>query len=191
RDATVTGVQTCALPIFARVQPALVSDHLCWTSLAGHNSHDLLPLPFTEEAVRTAAAKIRQAQEALGRRILVENISVYVEFRASAMTEWEFVSAVAQEADCHLLLDVNNLYINSRNQGFDPRSYLDGMPAHRVRQFHLAGHEDHGDLVVDTHDAPVCEAVWSLYRTAVERFGPLPTLLERDAHLPPPAELLA
>jgi uncharacterized protein (UPF0276 family) len=177
--------------LVARVQPALVSDHLCWTSLAGHNSHDLLPLPFTEEAVRISAAKIRQVQEALGRRILVENISAYVEFRASAMTEWEFVSAVAQQADCHLLLDVNNLYVNSRNQGFDALRYLEGLPAGRVRQFHLAGHEDHGHLVVDTHDAPVCEAVWSLYRAAVERFGPVPTLLERDAHLPPLPELLA
>lgn len=167
------------------VEPALVSDHLCWSGLGGHNSHDLLPLPFTEEAVATAAGKIRQAQEALGRRILVENVSTYLEWRASALTEWDFLAAVVREADCDVLLDVNNLYVNSRNHAFDPLAYLEGVPADRVKEIHLAGHEDHGDIVIDTHDHPVCEAVWDLYHQAVERFGPVPTLIERDARIPP------
>lgn len=168
----------------AWVEPALVSDHLCWTRLAGHNSHDLLPLPFTEEAVRVAARNIRHVQDALGRRILIENVSSYVRFRASRMEEWEFLSAVAREADCDILLDVNNVYVNARNHGFDPRRYLAGVPVERVRQFHLAGHEDHGHVVIDTHDQPVCDTVWDLYREAVARFGAVPTLIERDANVP-------
>lgn len=166
------------------VKPGLVSDHLCWTAIGGHNSHDLLPLPFTEEAARNAARKIREVQDFLGRPILIENISSYVEFRESEMAEWEFLSAVALEADCYVLLDVNNLYVNSRNHGFDPRRYLEGVPADRVRQFHMAGHEDHAHVVIDTHDHPICDAVWTLYRHAVERFGPQPTLIERDARVP-------
>lgn len=173
------------------VDPALVSDHLCWTGLGGHNSHDLLPLPFTGEAVRTTAAKIRGVQEALGRRILIENVSSYLEFRGAELREWEFLAAVAEEADCDILLDVNNVYVNSRNHGFDPVRYLADLPAHRVRELHLAGHEDHGDLVIDTHDQPICEAVWSLYRLAVSRFGAVPTLIERDAHMPELEKLLA
>lgn len=166
------------------VEPALVSDHLCWTRLGGHNSHDLLPLPFTAEAVRTTAANIRQVQEALGRRILIENVSSYVRLRGAEMEEWDFLAAVAREADCGILLDVNNVYVNARNHGFDPLRYLAAVPADRVRQFHLAGHEDHGHLVIDTHDRPVCETVWDLYREAVARFGPVPTLIERDANVP-------
>ncbi len=175
----------------ARVRPALVSDHLCWTGFGGHNSHDLLPLPFTPAAVRTAAARIRQVQDALGRRILIENVSSYVEYRESEMSEWQFVAAVAEEADCDLLLDVNNVYVNARNHGFDARAYLAGLPPGRVRQIHLAGHEDHGHVVVDTHDRPVCDAVWALYREALSRFGPVPTLIERDADVPPFDVLLA
>ncbi len=173
------------------VEPVLVSDHLCWTGLGGHNSHDLLPLPFTAEAVRNAAAKIRQVQDVLGRPILVENVSSYLEYRTSEMTEWAFVSAVAEQADCLLLLDVNNVYVNARNHGFDPIRYLAGLPPERVRQFHVAGHEDHRDFVIDTHGSPTCEAVWTLFTDAVERFGPQPTLIERDANIPPLAELLA
>ncbi len=166
------------------VEPALVSDHLCWTRFGGHNSHDLLPLPFTEEAVHVAAANIRRVQDALGRRILVENVSSYVRFRQDEMEEWEFVAAVSAEADCELLLDVNNVYVNARNHGFDPRRYLAGIPRDRVGQFHLAGHEDHGDVVIDTHDGPVCAAVRELYREAVDRFGAVPTLIEWDANVP-------
>lgn len=166
------------------VEPALVSDHLCWTALSGHNSHDLLPLARTEEAVRHTAAKIREVQEALGRRILVENISSYVELRASRLSEIDFLTAVVKEADCHILLDVNNLYVNARNHGLDPWQYLDRLPTDRLRQIHLAGHEDHGDLVIDTHDHPVRPEVWALYRRATELFGPLPTLIEWDAQIP-------
>lgn len=174
-----------------RVEPAIVSDHLCWTGLAGLNSHDLLPLPFTEEAVRHVAAKIRRAQDALGRRILVENVSSYVSYRSSEMSEAHFLAAVVREADCHLLLDVNNFWVNGRNHGFDPAEALRGVPADRVRQFHLAGHEDHGDVVIDTHDRPVRDEVWALYRKAVRRFGAQPTLLEWDANVPALDVLLA
>ena len=167
-----------------RLEPAIVSDHLCWTGLGGHNSHDLLPLPFIEEAVDTAAAKIRQVQETLGRQILVENISTYLEFEGSTMAEHEFLAAVAERADCGILLDVNNVYVNARNHALDPIAFLEGVPRERVKQFHLAGHEDHGDYVIDSHDHPIPDDVWSLYGRAVERFGPVPTLIERDANIP-------
>jgi len=171
--------------LVAEVQPALVSDHLCWTGLGGHNSHDLLPLPFTEEAVWRCAVKICQIQEQLGRRILVENISTYLRFEGTPMKEWEFVSAVLEEADCGLLLDINNVYLNSRNHGFDPVQYIESLPVDRVYQFHLAGQQvQDGDYVIDTHDDSISETVWELYRTAVRRFGPAPTLIERDANIP-------
>lgn len=168
-----------------RFAPAVVSDHLSWSGLGGHNSHDLLPLPFTEEAIRATARKIRHAQEFLGRRILVENISSYLEYREATLSEAQFVRAVVEEADCGILLDVNNLYVNARNHGLDPWRYLDSLPGERVAQIHLAGHEDHGDFVIDTHDHPVRAAVWELYRGAIARFGPVPTLIEWDADIPP------
>ena len=174
-----------------RFDPAVVSDHLCWTGIGGHNSHDLLPMPLTEEAARATARKIRQVQDALGRRILVENISSYVEFSASALSEGEFLRDVAEKADCGILLDVNNLYVNSRNHGLDTGRFLDRIPAGRVGQMHLAGHEDHGDLVIDTHDHPVADAVWALYEEALRRFGPVPTLIEWDAQIPPFEVVLA
>lgn len=166
------------------VEPQRVSDHLCWTAIGGHNSHDLLPLPRTEAAALHTARKIREVQDALGRRILVENISSYLEFRSSTLSEAEFLSAVVKEADCHILLDVNNLYVNSRNHGLDPWSYLELIPAERVKQMHLAGHQDRGDVVIDTHDHPVRDEVWGLYRRAVELLGPVPTLIEWDAEIP-------
>jgi uncharacterized protein (UPF0276 family) len=168
-----------------RVSPAVVSDHLCWTSLRGHNSHDLLPLPFTEEAARWTAAKIREVQDVLGRRILVENVSSYLEHAGAELSEADFLRAVVEEADCGILLDVNNLYVNARNHGLDPQRYLDAIPAERVGQIHLAGHEDHGGVVIDTHDHPVSNAVWALYREALARFGSVPTLIEWDAKIPP------
>lgn len=167
-----------------RIEPAVVSDHLCWTGLGGHNSHDLLPLPLTEEAARATARKIAEAQDLLGRRILVENVSSYLEFAESAMTEGDFLSDVVQRADCGILLDVNNLYVNARNHGLDARRFLDRIPAERVGQMHLAGHEDHGDFVIDTHDHPVADPVWELYRAALERCGTVPTLVEWDARIP-------
>lgn len=166
------------------VEPMVVSDHLCWTRLDQYNSHDLLPLPFTEEAVGVVAAKIRHVQDRLGRQLLVENIATYVQFRNSTLTECEFVTAVAEEADCGLLLDVNNLYVNARNHGFDPVEYLMHLPATRVQQFHLAGHDDQEDVILDTHDRPVAGDVWDLFHAAVHYVGPRPTIIERDEHIP-------
>ena len=175
----------------ARVQPAWVSDHLCWTGVNGKNLHDLLPLPFTEEALAHVVARVRAVQDILGRRILLENVSSYLAFAESRMTEWEFLAAVAEQSDCQILLDVNNVYVSSVNHEFDPLIYLDAMPVERVQQLHLAGHENHGDYLIDTHDAPVPDAVWSLYTEALRRFGAVSTMIERDAHIPPLAELEA
>ncbi|MDH4164808.1 MAG: DUF692 domain-containing protein [Gammaproteobacteria bacterium] len=177
--------------LVARVEPAWVSDHLCWTGVAGRNLHDLLPLPFTEETLRHVAGRVSRVQDVLGRRILLENVSSYVEFTASEMPEWDFLRAVAEAADCELLLDVNNVYVSSVNHGFDPRAYLDALPRQRIRQIHLAGHEHNGNHVVDTHDAPVSEAVWELYRHAVRRFGSVTTMIERDDNIPDLADLVA
>lgn len=174
-----------------RVQPAWISDHLCWTGVGGVNLHDLMPLPYTEEAIAHVTARVKQVQDFLGRRILLENVSSYVTYHESAVPEWEFLREVAQRADCLILLDVNNVYVSSRNHGFDPRSYLDGIPRERVQQFHLAGHSYQDELVIDTHDAPVIDPVWDLYAHAVRRFGPVSTMIERDADIPPLAELLA
>lgn len=169
----------------ARVQPAWISDHLCWTGVDGRNLHDLMPLPYTDEALRHVARRVRAVQDALDRRILLENVSSYVAYRSSAMSEWQFLAALAQEADCDLLLDVNNIYVSAFNHGFDARAFLDGIPAARVRQIHLAGHDHCGDLIIDTHDAPVVGPVWDLYAEAVRRFGPVPTMIERDDRIPP------
>ncbi len=174
-----------------RFAPAWISDHLCWTGVGGRNLHDLVPLPYTEEAVRHVAARIRQVQEILERTILVENVSSYMAFRASQMTEWEFLAAVAEEADCAILLDINNIFVNAFNHRFDPRRYIDAIPPARVVQFHLAGHSDHGAYLLDTHDHPIRAEVWALYEHAVLRFGRVPTLVEWDDNIPPFAELAA
>lgn len=168
---------------------SIVSDHLCWTGVQGAFLHDLLPLPYTEEAVSHFARRIRQAQDCLGRRLAIENLSAYLE-ADTPMTEWEFLSAIAEEADCDLLVDINNIYVSSRNQGFDPLEYLHGLPASRVRQLHLAGHTDHGVICIDTHDQPVCDAVWQLYAQACSVFGPVPAMIERDDQIPPLVDLL-
>jgi hypothetical protein len=173
-----------------RVQPLWISDHLCWTGIAGKNLHDLLPLPYTEEAVRHVVARVEMVQEMLGRRILLENVSSYVGYRDSALTEWEFLNEIARRADCLILLDVNNIYVSAYNHGFDPEVYLAGVTAERVQQIHLAGHRNCGDYIVDTHDAPVIDPVWELYARAIERFGPVATMIERDDNIPPLAELL-
>jgi len=167
-----------------RFEPAWVSDHLCWTSVGGHNLHDLLPLPYTEETVRHVAGRIRQVQEILERTILIENISSYMEFTSSRLSEWEFLSAVACEADCAILLDINNIFVNAFNHGFDPVRYIDSVPAERVIQFHLAGHSDHGTYLLDTHDHPIRSEVWTLYEHATRRFGRVPTLIEWDDSIP-------
>jgi len=173
-----------------RVQPLWISDHLCWTGVHGRQLHDLLPLPYSEEALRIVVRNLRQAQDALGRRLVLENVSSYAEYRASTMSEWDFLNAVAEEADCLLLLDVNNVYVSSVNHGYDATRYIDAMPAARVQQIHLAGHTNHGTHIVDTHDHPIADPVWALYRHACERFGPVATLIERDDRIPPLAELV-
>lgn len=175
----------------ARVQPVWVSDHLCWTGLNGRNIHDLLPLPFTEEALAHVVARVRAVQEILDRRILLENVSSYLAFNDSRMTEWEFLTAVAEQSDCLILLDVNNVYVSSVNHEFDPLTYLNALPVHRIQQIHLAGHESHGDYLIDTHDRPVPEPVWALYTHALKRFGVVPAMIERDASIPPLPELEA
>lgn len=174
-----------------RVEPAWVSDHLCWTGVSGRNLHDLFPLPYTEEAVEHVAARVREVQDFLGRQILLENVSTYVAFRQSEMTEWEFLSEIAGRADCLILLDVNNIYVSAFNHGFDPGEYLSGVPAARVRQFHLAGHSNCGGHIIDTHDAAIIDPVWNLYEQAISRFGPVATMIERDDNIPPLADLVA
>ncbi len=175
----------------ARIEPHWISDHLCWTGIAGRNMHDLLPLPYTEEALSNVVERVRTVQDILGRRILLENVSSYVTYRDSQLTEWEFLREIAHRADCLLLLDVNNIHVSSVNHEFDPLDYLNAIPVDRVQQVHLAGHEDHGDYLIDTHDHPVPDPVWELYAAAVRRFGSVTTMIERDANIPPLEELCA
>src|ERR1700681_860181 len=174
-----------------RVEPAWISDHLCWTGVAGKNLHDLMPLPYTDEALKHVASRVRTVQDILGRRILLENVSSYVSFRDSRLSEWDFLRTVAEEADCLILLDVNNIYVSSINHEFDPHDYLAAIPIERVQQMHLAGHQNHGDYLIDTHDYPVPDPVWALYADAVRRFGAVSTMIERDANIPPLGELQA
>ncbi|GAA6153489.1 MNIO family bufferin maturase [Pseudoteredinibacter isoporae] len=173
------------------VKPAWISDHLCWSQLGGINSHDLLPMPYTEEALKHIVGNIRQAQDFLGQQMLIENVSSYISYSESAMTEWEFYSAVVEEADCLMLLDINNIYVSARNHHFDAEDYLKGINPKRVRQMHLAGHSDYGDYIIDTHDHPVVDSVWQLYAKAIERFGPVSTMIERDDDIPALGELIA
>lgn len=171
-----------------RFQPAWISDHLCWTGVDSLQLHDLMPLPYTEEALRHVVERVARVQDVFGRRLLLENVSSYVSFTHSTLSEWEFLAEVARRADCLLLLDINNVYVSSVNHGFDAQAYLDGVPAERVQQFHLAGHSRHRDstveFLIDTHDAPVAEPVWQLYASAVRRFGPVSTMIERDDNIP-------
>lgn len=175
-----------------RVQPLWVSDHLCWTGVPGHNSHDLLPLPYTDEALATCIANLKLAQDVLERPLLVENPSSYVTFPESTMSEWQFLKLLAEESGCYLLLDVNNVFVSSVNHRFDPLEFLHTIPRDRVRQIHLAGHSQGPEgLLIDTHDAPVCAEVWALYAQAIDRFGPCATMIERDDAVPSLDELLA
>jgi len=174
-----------------RFEPAWVSEHLCWGAFGRHYAHDLLPLPFTEEALRQVVGRVRQVQDRLGRRILIENVSSYVTFTHSTMPEWTFLGAVAEEADCGILLDVNNVYVSAVNHGFSAEEYIAGLPLGRIGQIHLAGHTDAGTHLIDTHDHPVPAPVWTLYRDVVRRFGPIPTLVEWDDRIPPFEELAA
>lgn len=176
--------------LVADVEPAIVSDHLCWSRFGGHSAHDLWPLPYTTEALAHVVARVGRVQDRLGRRILLENPSSYVTFAASELTEPAFLAEVARRADCGILLDVNNVYVSAMNHGWDPHAYLAALPVERVGQLHLAGHTDHGTHLLDSHDQPIGAAVWDLYRAAVARFGGVATMVERDDHIPPLDELI-
>ena len=173
-----------------RVKPLWVSDHLCWTGVDEIASHDLLPMPYTAEALDVVCANIALAQDVLERPLLFENPSSYLAFTPSDFTEWEFLAQMCERTGCYLLLDVNNIYVSAVNHGFDPIAFLDGIPVDRVRQIHLAGHSQGDGLLIDTHDSPVCEAVWQLYARACDRFGAAATMIERDDAIPPLDELL-
>jgi hypothetical protein len=181
--------------LIQRFEPALVSEHVSWGSVGGRYHNDLLPLPYTEEALEHMVTRVGQVQDYLDRQILVENVSSYLEYQLSAIPEWEFITELARRAGCGLLLDVNNLYVNACNHGFDPEIFLAAIPVERVQEIHLAGFTvntfSDGQILIDTHSRPVCEEVWALYRKAVQRFGPVPTLIEWDADLPPLPGLLA
>ena len=173
-----------------RVKPHWISDHLCWTGVHGVNLHDLLPIPYTEEALAHIAGRVAQVQDYLGRPIALENVSTYVNFEQSEMREWEFLAELTKRTGCWLVFDVNNVYVSSFNHEFDAMDFLNAIPPDRVVQFHLAGHSHMGTHIIDTHDAPVCDAVWELYRHAWARFGPVSTMIERDDNIPPLAELV-
>ncbi|QLZ68244.1 hypothetical protein FOLKNPGA_01022 [Legionella sp. PC1000] len=177
--------------LVARVEPVWVSDHLCWTGVNGINAHDLLPVPYTRETVNHIASRIQQVQDFLGRPILIENVSSYLTYKQSEMTEWEFIQEIVKQADCYILLDINNIYVSSVNHQFNPIDYIMAMPAERVAQIHLAGHSNHGNYIIDTHDAPVIQPVWDLYAAALQRLGPISSMIERDDNMPPFSELLA
>lgn len=167
-----------------RIQPAWISDHLCWTGVHGQNMHDLLPLPYTEETAKHVVERVKIVQDFLGRRILLENVSSYASYVDSSMSEWEFISLICEQSDCLLLLDVNNIYVSSYNHQFDAKAFIDGVPAKRVQQIHLAGHHNNGDYIIDTHDAPIIDPVWDLYGYALSRLGAVATMIERDDHIP-------
>ncbi len=181
---------TAVKQLIKRVQPKWISDHLCWTGIAQKNMHDLLPLPYTEEAIQHVSNKIMQAQEFLGQQILIENLSSYITYQQSQMPEWEFLSEVAHRADCLILLDVNNVYVSAMNHEFKPMDYMNAIPAKRVRQIHLAGHSNEQGCIIDTHDHPIIDPVWDLYEKTLRRMGKVSTMIERDDHIPPLSELL-
>ena len=174
-----------------RFQPEWISDHLCWTGVHGVNLHDLLPIPYTFEALAHVVERIKRIQDFLGRRIAIENVSSYVAFAESEMNEWSFIREMAERSDCWLLLDVNNVFVSGFNHDFDEAEFIDAIPVERVVQFHLAGHTEHVTHKIDTHDQPICEKVWSLYERACRRFGRISTMIERDDNFPAFEELLA
>ena len=174
-----------------RIEPLWISDHLCWTGVGGHNFHDLMPLPYDDAVIRHVVERVQRVQDFLGRRLVLENVSSYLQYRHSDMPEWEFIAAVANGADCGLLLDVNNVYVSAANHGFDPLQYIEALPHARVRQIHLAGHRNHGDYIIDSHDQPIVDGVWQLYARTLELVGDVPTMIERDDDIPPLDELVA
>jgi uncharacterized protein (UPF0276 family) len=172
------------------VEPVWFSDHLCWTGIDKLNMHDLLPLPYTEEAIDHIVDRVARVQDYLGRQMLLENVSSYISYSESQLSEWEFLREVAQRADCLILLDINNIYVSAFNHNFDPSVYLRAMPAERIYQIHLAGHTREKGIIIDTHDHPIADPVYDLYSEAIERFGRVSTMIERDDHIPPLADLL-
>ncbi len=175
----------------AVVEPKWVSDHLCWTGVHGHNLHDLLPIPYTREALDHVVERVSRVQEFLGRRIALENVSSYVAFAGSEMTEWEFISELARRTGCWLIFDINNVFVSTFNHGWSAQDFIDGVPAGQVIQFHLAGHEDNLTHLIDTHGSAIIDKVWDLYAAAVRRFGAVSTMIERDENIPPLAEVVA
>jgi len=173
-----------------RVRPKWISDHLCWTGVHGVNLHDLLPFPYTRDALDHVVSRVHYVQERIGRPLCLENVSTYVQFGQTEMPEWEFISELSKRTGCWLLFDVNNVYVSAFNHGYDALAFLNGIPADRVIQFHLAGHSDMTNYIVDTHDHPVRDEVWTLYEAALRRFGPVSTMIERDDHIPPLADVL-
>lgn len=173
-----------------RVEPEWFSDHLCWTGVEGYNLHDLMPMPYTEEAIQHVADRISQVQDYIGRQMLLENVSSYVSYSDSVMSEWEFLREVAERADCFILLDINNIYVSAYNHNFDAETYLTSIPKERVMQFHLAGHSYENNLIIDTHDQPISDPVFNLYARALEHFGRVSTMIERDDNIPPLSQLL-
>ena len=174
-----------------RIEPKWISDHLCWTGLDKTNLHDLMPLPYTEEAIKHIVDRIKRVQDYLGRRILIENVSSYVTYKQSQMTEWDFLTEVVEQADALILMDVNNVFVSAFNHSFDPMDYLNAISIERVQQIHLAGHENCGTHIIDTHDHPIIEGVWALYEAAIKRFGRVSTMIERDGNMPEFPELFA
>ena len=177
--------------LIKQFEPKWVSDHLCWTGINGLNTHDLLPLPYTEESLKHVIERVKQVQDFLGQQILLENPSTYIEFSDSQLTEWDFMRELAIQADCLILLDVNNIYVSAFNHNFNAEDYLQAIPVERVGQFHLAGHENYESHIIDTHNQPVADPVWNLFGKAVQRFGDVSTMIERDDNIPEFAELFA
>ena len=177
--------------LLERVEPEWFSDHLCWTGINQLNLHDLLPLPYTEEAIVHVADRISRVQDFIGRQMLLENLSSYVTYNEDVMPEWEFLNAVSQRADCYILLDINNVFVSSVNHQFEPEDYLRAINPERVLQHHLAGHSHDGDLIIDTHDQTIIDPVWELYEKAAHHFGPVSTMIERDDNIPPLDDLIA
>ena len=174
-----------------RSEPVFISDHLCWTGVHGVNLHDLLPVPYTREALDHVAARVHHVQEYLGQAIALENVSSYVQFSHSEMSEWEFIAELTRRTGCWLVFDVNNVFVSAFNHDFDAYAFIAGVPKERIVQFHLAGHEHNMSHIIDTHDAIVCDEVWDLYRTALSNFGPVSAIIERDDHIPPLDDLVA
>ncbi len=173
-----------------RAEPKFISDHLCWTGVHGVNLHDLLPIPYTEEALDHVASRVQHVQDYLGQAIALENVSTYVQFSHSEMSEWEFITELTKRTGCWLVFDVNNVFVSAFNHDFDAHEFIMNVPSDRIVQFHLAGHEHNMSHIIDTHDALVCDEVWDLYRTAIRRFGPVSTIIERDDNIPPLAEMV-